>query len=820
MSYGLIYQTEYDALKTGEIQRYTDKIYKKNYSGVISNVLAAGQPAKHQWQTDDPKAPIKGSNFTLTLINQGSLPLSSFFSVEDDTFLIEHYWESQLLFTGYLVQSDCTEIQTDITHEIVLSFTDNLGLLKDVAFDKANLIVGDGNRTLTGVLALAPGGGGIDQYFRIDTPSTGAIIGDTMLVEGTSGSDGIYIIVNIVLAGTYTAIYVDRPVPFPVAFASTYTFTFITPADLSDKLPLAYFLRVCLYSTNLPLSVDVYSNIIETVSSTPMFLEETFELGNDYSTGNNTWKSCYDVLNIIFDRFNATFFQAEGVWNLLRWDEARYYNNAITGFRYTSDMVYDSDITLNNIFTTGYNQITFPEFGLTKSILRPYKFDKETLNYKQPANLLCNFNFQDTGALLNDYADGSNHVYEYFMPCWNDGPFAPYPSRYIRVTKDSLGNEILRYAVLTGATGSNVLSAVSEPVDVEVGDTVKVSFSWRTKNSHTSVNNAFAVRLYDGTTTRYIQADGSWGTPIGINFPFSDSGVWNNVDIPTCLAIPYRGQIQVFLNDATYTAGEENWYKDLFFEYKPAVNDLLNIIGHTHTDAQQPTIKNTEDVEIFIDDSPRNSIQGTLFLSTFTGLLQDRTTLWGYAPGGTRRLGNITTFEQLFWRRKPRVKLEGTMRKLVQNGTPVPYMGTVDFYMLSTPSTYYGIHAPLIPSGVINVGDTIVVTGTTSNNGTFTVISIWSSGSLFPIGTYMVQEVIVTEPGVSCTLTVTPKRHLSMLTLCLYTGEPDKNFIWGMMNIDYKANTVTGTLWELWETGEVDADLLDFYEFKYLYETK
>ena len=51
-------------------------------------------------------------------------------------------------------------------------------------------------------------------------------------------------------------------------------------------------------------------------------------------------------------------------------------------------------------------------------------------------------------------------------------------------------------------------------------------------------------------------------------------------------------------------------------------------------------MKQNQDVEIFIDDTARNAIQGTLHLTTKTGLVQDLTTYRRY-PSGCKRLETL-----------------------------------------------------------------------------------------------------------------------------------------------------------------------------------
>jgi hypothetical protein len=129
---GLIYKGSFDSTTK---ERYTLDIYKKGYSGVTLPITLAGVPVVHKWITDEPRIGVKGSQLLITLQNDGSLPLTSFYSEDDQGFQVLFYWGTTLLFNGYLVQDDFIEMLVDYRHEITLIATDNLGLLKGVLFD-------------------------------------------------------------------------------------------------------------------------------------------------------------------------------------------------------------------------------------------------------------------------------------------------------------------------------------------------------------------------------------------------------------------------------------------------------------------------------------------------------------------------------------------------------------------------------------------------------------------------------------------------------------------------------------------------------------
>jgi hypothetical protein len=128
----------------------------------------------------------------------------------------------------------------------------------------------------------------------------------------------------------------------------------------------------------------------------------------------------------------------------------------------------------------------------------------------------------------------------------------------------------------------------------------------------------------------------------------------------------------------TYATSENTttYWNDINLSIKNFLNKSTQIVGHTHTDTGTSTIKATSENEVPMDDSPRNTIAGTLFtdaISTFghtdstTGENTDigniyftKTTLWHRAAiSEALRLGNIVTLERLEMQYKSRLQVEG-----------------------------------------------------------------------------------------------------------------------------------------------------------------
>ena len=283
MSYGLKYQSSFDNKVSNT---YNVKIYEKNYSGSTTTFLLAGTPVIQEWQVDDPKAPIKGCQLTVNIINDGTFPLSNFYALEDDTFLCEFLDGTDLKFKGYLVQDEISELMTDRAHEISIKFTDNLALLKDITFNEAAKLWGTQqsytrlttavNIADTGTISIAGGA------FEIP-------VGTVFTLSGTSG-DGTYTVKALTFSGGVFTIFTTEPI------AAEYTnetgdIEFILPIDLTGYQTFAEILAMCLKSTYLELDTKVSTTIICDGASTDRFLEETYVKSEDYLNGNN-WDSC------------------------------------------------------------------------------------------------------------------------------------------------------------------------------------------------------------------------------------------------------------------------------------------------------------------------------------------------------------------------------------------------------------------------------------------------------------------------------------------------------------------------------------------------
>jgi hypothetical protein len=133
--------------------------------------------------------------------------------------------------------------------------------------------------------------------------------------------------------------------------------------------------------------------------------------------------------------------------------------------------------------------------------------------------------------------------------------------------------------------------------------------------------------------------------------------------------LPFNSKMNIFLAEATASPSDETRYRNLRFSISYFVAGQGQVNGHSHTASQSRELNNVNDVEIMIDNSFRASINGTLFLTTQTGIFQDKCTTWkfgyGYNTGEPldiyQNLGQVITSTYMFQRYIPRTKFNGNL---------------------------------------------------------------------------------------------------------------------------------------------------------------
>lgn len=676
-TYGLKYHSQFHSQSddNNPSKLYTLQFLFKDYSGGTTSIDGADTTVIQKCTTDDPVAPIKGQSLEISLLNRGNTPITAFQSEDDDGVQVKLLGDTgEVLFIGFLVQDDFSELMVDFTHTITLSANDSLGLLKGVILSKAatDAVI---RRIYRNVKFRTNVSFPNTVYLLTNDTSFQPQAGNIIELQGLS-----YIISTVDFGATLVGlVYYNWTIILTTdtpGIAVTTEDIYLTGGiNLLNRNTLLDIIAVCMYQTNLTLVTNIFMNLYEyRQDNTKCSFEQTLIDSQLFISG-ETYEDCYSVLTKILTSFNCTLCQANGQWNIVHWYEARRYaNNAIPGFVYDETWAAIGTTVFNNNFFIGPSpQLTRPISGLTQGAIRGYKFSRKQFDYLQPKYLLKNYDLQTLGELLRTYTYLTFTIKEYVATGWLTGRGPILIERFIRIQYDNLGNEMYRTLVGKGLSSDNPEAISGVPIEAKIGDKIKFSFSFATNESQPgNLTIIMAVKLTDGTLIRYVNelpnGNGSWSLPGGFSYFIltgDNSNQWHTVTIESS-QIPFNGMITLFLPSAVLApvATSETWIRDIRFEYIPFVNDSTKITGQIHKQEQDVNKKLNSDTTIFIDDSPTNNIIGTLFLTTKTPNsvygLQDRTIYWRYPSDATQwRLGEFSTLEDLVWKQKTRSKLEG-----------------------------------------------------------------------------------------------------------------------------------------------------------------
>jgi hypothetical protein len=133
MAYGLKYTIPFK-----DVDNYSNvvKIYQDNFVGSSTELIATDVPAVHTYEREDNEdilSPIMSSTLTISFYSTENTDFSNFFSYSDREFYVVHEFEGNVVFKGYLLNDIVGEPFQDPPYPVVLTATDALAQLKEVA---------------------------------------------------------------------------------------------------------------------------------------------------------------------------------------------------------------------------------------------------------------------------------------------------------------------------------------------------------------------------------------------------------------------------------------------------------------------------------------------------------------------------------------------------------------------------------------------------------------------------------------------------------------------------------------------------------------
>jgi hypothetical protein len=596
-------------------------------------------------------------------------------------------------------------------------------------------------------------------------------------------------------------------------------------AVTTDKITLFKAIKACITATGILLPVDICADLKEDSQDTNTpFFEQTLVDKSTFLKSGRIYDNCYSVLEQIMTTFQCSITQAGGKWVI-----KRTFELAPKVFHYSATFTLTGTGFFSNTQLFGRNKTLYPAYGYNKRIVRPFKIVKETFDFNF-TSILKNADLKDLGPFIGSQTIGDTTRKSYGLSGFvyhNYDPTIPDVTPYILVEEEAtLQLEKQRYIVFPDAGNTNDVVFESAPIEVNAKDRFDTGFTYRSETNYSGLEHIrFFVKLVSGATTYYLTRPTTdlggvlvWTTTgRGSVFPPSsergnayDKTDWANISLssvgvePT-IQIPADGILTIGYALSNAVAGNDYYAKEFNFRYYTYINDSTKITGQTHTNTQNISTKNNNETDITIDDSPKNNIKGTLFLSGFTGDLQTRTTSWNQTtpPAASCKLHTF----QVFGPTDP-----FTIRGKYCDGTDI----VID-----------GIGSDGNPAPICARPGTVVTTGCqiTSNNtncGTYTPDII-----LHRLGEIITKEVKQWRSEPRTVFEGDLYGNLlgggldEILTPVTYFGNPDfplLTLLPGKMELDYSNNRCTGTLHEMHRTGEVE--VTSEYKFDYLYDTK
>jgi hypothetical protein len=623
MAYGLRYVLAWQA--EGTQDTYKVNVYFKDYSGNFTALTASKNPfvLKALGDDNDPVTnPIKATAATLTYRDQFTQnPISNFFS-EDDTFCRVDLLDGSdnLLWSGFTVLSDCAEDWLDFSHDVSLSCSDDLALLKDVTLSEAFLAVNntavDAQATLLYLITTCLKATGLSQIFldvflnvyEDSEPDRGADPTACSLAQTIIGT-------NIFMAddGTWSSCW-DVLTAILTRFGAKLT-------QANGSWQIIRLPELFLYANDVPgTRYDLINPVIAAIT-----------LNTAQSWGFNQ------------PVHMSTTPPQSRIWRSWQFAKETFNYKQPTNIPLNKDLrtlgPLISQTIVGTIQYSDYQLASWSDIGATGAFIRvetdtvnkneiqryihlPYPPLFSDTQYVASTQFLINAGDKFTWAF--DFRSGGGDT-NFDVDCFLGVKLFLSPTLYKTLTRNG-----------------------TFEFDVPIGN-------WAT---------FFYGRSHDFSQWQSVSSDLFSGAVPG----------------PDQVTVPDDGYLEFRLyqlapNHPTTIPAEYKNFSCTIYSYIQGSNA---IIGQTHIATRTTgTSKQKDDITILIDDSPKFSISGAMFTDKVTyGTYRTLTASWhryNIAPTGIK-LGEIITRDKMAIRKYARMIFDGTFRKVT-----VGFMGVISF---------------------------------------------------------------------------------------------------------------------------------------------
>lgn len=524
------------------------------------------------------------------------------------------------------------------------------------------------------------------------------------------------------------------------------------------NLIIDYIIAI-LNRTNLILNVRLFSNIVEssmqdrTQNTQADTFNQTGLHARTFLKNATEFYDCYTCLERILSQY-FTIYQHEGVWTIVRIGELQESVGAKMWYtEYDANgVIEDAQQFLYNPAAVGRDKLIHPvEISQFISSNYAIKSSRYTFNYSPWPELPANSKFERgdpiSGSNGNVYAqdvngnDTANQIgtyQDYTIPEWTFGSFnGASPSdinilpslnpgidnAFRRTSRNIYGNEIAREIVVEKTTGTTQLIQ-SDGIPVYAGDRLRITFDFK-------LSFQFGAQLQIGAVQVYIAPTGGgtkiwWRDGAGITNRWRQNGaaaeaifveyvdstdptkVYKSVSLESP-PIPVDGTVYIqLMNVMDNSLPNKTFFKNFSIEYLPYIaGGYLQVKADYAETSQSARFKDTIDEEVFISDSEKKVLQGSLYRENLTDLTTPTWRRYGIAETRHfKELGELARFNNNYRRMwKMEGQYDGLKFTPANNATIIEPLSFHRQYTFPDSSKLNGHYFVLVPPLTINYSE-------------------------------------------------------------------------------------------------------------------
>jgi hypothetical protein len=593
--------------------------------------------------SEDKLTSIRAKQATIEFRSDVNYHIGTFADGPDNRFEVTCYLNPTtsniIFFRGFIVPSDLEQLFLPNPQVVVLTASDQLGLLKDVALSADNGDYIKGKFKMSYYIAQCLKKTGLRLPIKV--------VNNLRVGSGKITIQAAFLVPANVIFTTFTGFfYPGQRIRITNSASNNGDYTV---GDVG-------LLGGTLVAVTMPLTAEGTVMItVEDISSTSHIYDTVYIDSLTFEADIGTAQDCYTVLEKLL-KDGETLTEYQGGWWINRIDE--YDGNAMYVATFDADGNYVGIEEMDLSKPVGRDEAV--KFATADNLLRldrPKGSITETFRYEFPQELVCNINWE-RGEYVSDLPavtvdDVTFDAKRYTVECWEYAkhrarglsPLASQSQGYVKKLyyNDQERDRYLRIDTWVPSGGGEYVpdSFKSEALQVNQTDKVIVNSSVRFNNFDNGdspdflgielVGNdgsywyAYSPVPFSGKFLWFNYGGGPLTAIITMQGPAKTSDddytQWQTFNLESA-PIPVSGNLYFYLPlDIPTDTGSYQEFSDFSVEYLPFINgSYRQYSGQSYSVRRtDPGYSANRENEVFISNAPITAMKGGMFISNETG---------------------------------------------------------------------------------------------------------------------------------------------------------------------------------------------------------